>query len=150
MTATLEGGVSGQQHAPAALTPGKDPLPILQEVWWAPGPVWTGRKSRPNRDSFSDRSAIRYTDWDTLPTILLILHVIRTSTTLTSFQSPKSKSITARFWTALKDGFLSLERAAGEVGLRINEEKTKYLATRESKNKQRYFKIKNFKLHYYS
>jgi hypothetical protein len=33
---------------------------------------------------------------------------------------------------ALKEAFLSLERAAGEMGLRINEKKTKYLATRES------------------
>jgi hypothetical protein len=23
-------------------TPGKDPVPIVQEGWWAPGPVWTG------------------------------------------------------------------------------------------------------------
>ena len=30
------------------------------------------------------------------------------------------------------------------MGLRINEEKTKYLATRESKNQQRYFQSKNF------
>jgi len=28
-------------------TPGKDPVPILQETGWAPGPVWTGGKSRP-------------------------------------------------------------------------------------------------------
>ena len=28
-------------------TPGKDPVPILQEAGWAPGPVWTGGKSRP-------------------------------------------------------------------------------------------------------
>ena len=32
-------------------TPGKDPVPILQEAGWAPGPVWTGGKSRPHRDS---------------------------------------------------------------------------------------------------
>jgi len=44
----------------------------------------------------------------------------------------------------LKEAFLSLERAAGEMGLRINEEKTKYQTTRESKNQQRYFQIKNF------
>ena len=31
-------------------TPGKDPAPILQEAAWASGPVWTGGKSRPNRD----------------------------------------------------------------------------------------------------
>ena len=28
-------------------TPGKNPVPIVQEVGWAPGPVWTGGKSRP-------------------------------------------------------------------------------------------------------
>ena len=33
-------------------TPGKDQVPILQESGWAPGPVWTGRKSRPHRDFF--------------------------------------------------------------------------------------------------
>ena len=38
-------------------TPRKDPVPILQEAWWAPGPVWTGRKSRPHRDSIQDRPA---------------------------------------------------------------------------------------------
>ena len=38
-------------------TPGKDPVPILQEAEWAPGPVWTGRKSRPHRDSIPDRPA---------------------------------------------------------------------------------------------
>ena len=52
--------------------------------------------------------------------------------------------IIARTRTALKEAFLSLERAAGEMGLGINEKKTKYLATRESKNQQRYFQIKNF------
>ena len=38
-------------------TPGKDPAPILQEAGWAPGPVWTGGKSRLHRDSISDRPA---------------------------------------------------------------------------------------------
>jgi hypothetical protein len=28
-------------------TPGKDPVPIVQEAGWASGPVWTGGKSRP-------------------------------------------------------------------------------------------------------
>ena len=40
MTTALE-GVRGQRHAPAALHPGKDPVPIVQEAGWAPGPVWT-------------------------------------------------------------------------------------------------------------
>jgi len=40
-------------------TPGKDPVPILQEAGWAPGPVWTGGNSRPHRDSIPDPSARR-------------------------------------------------------------------------------------------
>ena len=52
-----------QPHASAASTPGKDPVPIVQEAGWAPGPVWTGRKSCPHRDSILDRPALsRYTD----------------------------------------------------------------------------------------
>ena len=38
-------------------TPGKEPVPILQEAGWAPGPVWTGGRSRPHRDSIPDRPA---------------------------------------------------------------------------------------------
>ena len=38
-------------------TPGKDPVPILQEVGWAPRPVWKGGKSRPHRDSIPERPA---------------------------------------------------------------------------------------------
>ena len=38
-------------------TPGKDPVPILQEAGWAPGPVWTDGKSRPHRDSIPDLPA---------------------------------------------------------------------------------------------
>ena len=52
--------------------------------------------------------------------------------------------VIARSRAALKEAFASLERPAGEMGLRINEEKTKYLTKRESKNQQRYFQIKNF------
>ena len=38
-------------------TPGKDPVPILQEAGWAPGLVWTGEKSRLHRNSIPDRPA---------------------------------------------------------------------------------------------
>jgi sorting nexin-29 len=41
--------------------------------------------------------------------------------------------IIARSQTALKEAFLSLERTAREMGLKINEEKTKYLTTRVTK-----------------
>ena len=39
-------------------TPGIDPVPIVQEAGWAPGPVLRGGKSRPHRDSTPDRPAL--------------------------------------------------------------------------------------------
>jgi len=38
-------------------TPGKDPVHILQEAWWASGPVWMGGKSCIYRDSIPNRPA---------------------------------------------------------------------------------------------
>jgi hypothetical protein len=39
-------------------TPGKDPVPILQEAGWAPGPVWAGAENlAPHRDSISGPSS---------------------------------------------------------------------------------------------
>ena len=35
-------GVGGQHHTPAAFTPGKDPVPIIQEAGWTPGLVLIG------------------------------------------------------------------------------------------------------------
>ena len=40
MATALEGG-EGQRHAPAALYPGKYPVPIVQEAGWASEPAWT-------------------------------------------------------------------------------------------------------------
>ena len=50
-------GVGDQPHDPAASTPGKYPVPIVQEAGWAPEPVWTDGKSRPQQDSIPDRPA---------------------------------------------------------------------------------------------
>ena len=52
--------------------------------------------------------------------------------------------IIARSPTALKEAFLSLERAAGTVGLKINEEKTKYMTTRVNKHQPKHFQIEKF------
>jgi len=57
MTAALEGGEWSAARPDRTLPPGKDPVPFLQEAGWAPGTVWTGRKTRPNRDSIPDRPA---------------------------------------------------------------------------------------------
>jgi hypothetical protein len=62
----------GQRHAPAALYPGKDTVPIVQEAGWAPGPVWAGAEKSRLPPEFDPRTvqpvASRYTDWATLPT----------------------------------------------------------------------------------
>jgi hypothetical protein len=57
MTAALEGGEWSAARPGPQFTPGKEPVPILQEARWAPVPVWTGGKSRPHRDSIPDRPA---------------------------------------------------------------------------------------------
>ena len=57
MTAALEGGEWSAARPRPHFIPGKDPVPILQEAGWAPGPVWTGRKSHPHWDSIPDRPA---------------------------------------------------------------------------------------------
>ena len=49
--------VSGQQHALAALYPRERPGTQFTGGWVGPGPVWTGGKSRPHRDSIPDRPA---------------------------------------------------------------------------------------------
>ena len=44
MTTALEGG-EGSASRPGQFTPGKDPVPIVQEAEWAPGPAWTGAEN---------------------------------------------------------------------------------------------------------
>jgi len=63
--------VRSQRHAPAALYPGKNPIPIIQEAGWAPGPLWTGAEN-PTPPGFDPRTVqpvdSRYTDYATRPT----------------------------------------------------------------------------------
>jgi hypothetical protein len=37
--------MGGQHHAPAAFTPGKNSVPIVQEAGWASEPVWIGAEN---------------------------------------------------------------------------------------------------------
>jgi hypothetical protein len=53
--------VGGQGGVSAASARDKDPVPIVQEAGWAPGPVWTGAKNcaatgilSPNRPARSE------------------------------------------------------------------------------------------------
>ena len=53
---TIKGWVVSSTLRPH-FTPGKDPIPILQEAGWAPGPVWTSGKFRLHQYSIPDRPA---------------------------------------------------------------------------------------------
>jgi len=63
-------------------TPGKDPVPIVHEAGWAPGPVWTDAENLAPHPGFDPRSvqpvASRYTDWATGPTRKLYNNQINT------------------------------------------------------------------------
>ena len=45
MTTALEGGEGSASRPRPLFTPGKDPVPIVQEAGWAPGPVWTSAEN---------------------------------------------------------------------------------------------------------
>jgi len=77
-------------------TPGKDPVPIVQEAEWAPGPVWTGGKSRPHRDSIPDRPARSSV---AIPTELPGPNFI----TCRTFISPSLFIILLHFWNVLSN-----------------------------------------------
>ena len=49
-----------QPQAPATSTLRKDPVSIVQEAGWAPGPIWTGGKYLLHRDSIPDRPALSH------------------------------------------------------------------------------------------
>jgi hypothetical protein len=65
-------GVNGRRHAPVAFTPGKDPVPIVQEAGWASGSVWIGAENL-TPPGFDPRTVQlignRYTDCATRPTL---------------------------------------------------------------------------------
>jgi hypothetical protein len=44
LTSALDGG-GWSTPRPGRFTPGKDPVPIVWEAGWAPGPVWTGAEN---------------------------------------------------------------------------------------------------------
>ena len=83
MTAALEGDEWPASHPGPQLTRGKDTVPILQEAGWAPGPVWTGGKSLPHRDSIPNRPVAIPTELPGPQTVMLVRLKRKVSDTLT-------------------------------------------------------------------
>ena len=77
MTAALEWG-EWSAARPGRFTPGKDPVPIVQETGWAPGSVWTMKILVP--PGFDPRTlqpvVSRYIDWATRPTCFALYCLI--------------------------------------------------------------------------
>jgi len=66
-------GARGQRHVPAALYPREDPVPIVQEAEWAPGPISTSAENLAPTGIPSPAVqpvASRYTDYSKRPTDL--------------------------------------------------------------------------------
>ena len=87
-------GLGDQPHAPAASSPRKDPVPIVQEPGWAPGPVWKGGKSRPHRDSIPDcpaRSSVAIPTELPGPRVLYVTYLI--FQTLTPCKLEETRSV---------------------------------------------------------
>ena len=61
-----EDGGGWSAPRPDRFTPGKDPVPIVQEAGWAPGPVWTGAENLAPPPGFDPQTvqpvASRYID----------------------------------------------------------------------------------------
>ena len=57
LTSALDAG-GWSTPSPVRFTPGKDPVPIVQEAGWAPVPVWTVAENlAPHQDSISGPSS---------------------------------------------------------------------------------------------
>jgi len=64
----MKARIGDVKATPLTLYPwGKDPVPIVQEVGWAPGSVWTGAENLEPRSL--QPAASHYADYATRPTI---------------------------------------------------------------------------------
>jgi hypothetical protein len=71
----LEGGEGSASRPGRSLPPEKNPVPIVQEAGWAPGPVWTHAKNLapPVFDQRTVQPVISlYVDWATRPTFCVL------------------------------------------------------------------------------
>ena len=80
----------GQCHSRPLITPGKEPVPIVQEAGWAPGPVWTGMENlaptgirSPDRPAHSQ--SLHRQSYPALPPQLIKCHLMHKEQQKTTF-----------------------------------------------------------------
>ena len=92
-------------------TPRKDPVPIVQEAEWAPGPVWTGAENlAPHRDSIPGPSSRQR---DAIPTEISRL-IILIITVLFRFVAIPERKIVC-YMTRYFEGFLDQQGDDGHL-----------------------------------
>jgi hypothetical protein len=73
MTTAVEGGEWSAARPRRNFAPGKDPVPIVQEAEWAPGPVWTGAENlAPTEIRSPDRPARSQSLYRLTPLLILV------------------------------------------------------------------------------
>jgi len=106
---TRRGGVVSSTPRPH-FTPGKDLVPILQEAGWVPGLVWTGGKSRPHRDSITDRPALSQSlyrlSYRTHKTVYMLVEILMSLAVHVSLSYEAIKNVTKSQGTV----FISLSK----------------------------------------
>ena len=59
-TLSLTSALDGESTPrPGCFTPGEDPVPLVQEAGWAPGPAWTGLENLSPPPGFDPRTVQR-------------------------------------------------------------------------------------------
>ena len=80
LTLALEGGEGSGVTPRPQITPGRDPVPVVQEAGWALGPVWIGAENLAPPPGFDPRTiqpvGSRYTDYTTRPTEIHVNKII--------------------------------------------------------------------------
>jgi hypothetical protein len=79
LTSALDGG-GWSTPRPGRYTPGKDPVPSVQEAGWTPGPVWTGAENlAPTGIRSPDcpaRSTLKVVPLKLLASLMLLVHTV--------------------------------------------------------------------------
>jgi hypothetical protein len=101
LTSALEGGEWSASRPGCALPPGKEaPVPIVQEVGWAPGPVWTQRLEEKSSASVRDRNKVMYSSVNCVPVVMSCVKCVTGGATVIAL-SKRVACLKQRIWACM-------------------------------------------------